>query len=125
MAVRLGPYSWSFWRELLKNSIQASLEWGLGQEPACLQSPSYGNICSPVSKQGIGPEKPRKTILTNKFDGFIEPGADIGLVVVLNRNTFVLVVVFKVVGAVGRDIYEGRDSQHVQHVFSGGMVGTA
>lgn len=45
--------------------------------------------------------------------------------VVLDRNTFVLVVVFKVVGAVGRDVNKGRDSHHVQHVFSGGMVGAA
>lgn len=83
---------------------------------AC-QSPSHGNICSPGSKKA--------RTLTDKFDGLVEPGADIGLVVVLHGDAFVLVVVFEVVGAVGRDVYEGRDSQHVQHVFSGGMVGTA
>ncbi len=64
-------------------------------------------------------------ILTDKFDSFIEPGTDVGFVVVLNRNTLVLIVVFKVVGAVGRDVNEGCDSQHVQHVFSGGVISTA
>lgn len=64
-------------------------------------------------------------ILTDKFDSFIEPGTDVGFVVVLNRNTLVLIVVFKVVGAVGRDVNKGCDSQHVQHVFSGGMISTA
>lgn len=64
-------------------------------------------------------------ILTNKFNGLVEPGTDVGFVVVLNRNTLVLIVVFKVVGAVGGDINEGRDSQHVQHVFSGGVISAA
>lgn len=43
---------------------------------------------------------PKKMTLTNKFDGLVEPGTDVGFVVVLNRNTLVLIVVFKVVGAV-------------------------
>lgn len=63
--------------------------------------------------------------LTDKFDGLVEPGADVGFVVVLYGNTLVLIVVLKVVGTVGRDVNEGRDSQHVQHVFSGGVIGTA
>lgn len=64
-------------------------------------------------------------ILTNKFDGLVEPGTDVSLVVVFNWNAFVLVVVFKVVGTVGRDVNKSGDPQHVQHVFSGSVISTA
>lgn len=43
-------------------------------------------------------------VLTDKFDCLVEPGADIGLVVVLDRDAFILEGVNKVVGAVGRDV---------------------
>lgn len=45
--------------------------------------------------------------------------------VVLDRDALVQIGVFKVVGAVGRDIDKSGDPQHVQHVFSGGMISTA
>lgn len=63
--------------------------------------------------------------LTNKFNSLIEPGADVGFVVVLHRNALILVVALKVIRAVGRDVDEGSDAQGVQHVFSGCVICTA
>ena len=48
-------------------------------------------------------------VLTNKLDSFVEPGADICFVVVLDWNTFVQERVLKVVWAVGRDVDECCD----------------
>ena len=63
--------------------------------------------------------------LTNKFNSFVEPGADVGFVVVLHRNALILVVSLEVIWAVGRDVDEGCDAEGVQHVFSGCMICTA
>lgn len=57
-------------------------------------------------------------MLTNKLDRHVEPGADVGLVVVLHRDALVEERVLEVVGAVGGDVDESGDAQHVQHVFS-------
>lgn len=43
-------------------------------------------------------------VLTNKLDGLVEPRANISFVVVLNGDALVEEGVFKVVGAVSRDI---------------------
>ena len=45
--------------------------------------------------------------------------------VVLHRNTFVLVRPFKVVGAVGGHVKQGWDSYAVQNLFLWGMEGAA
>lgn len=58
------------------------------------------------------------------LNGLHEPGADVGLVVVLHRDALVLVEPFEVVGAV-RDVQQGGDAQGVQHVSAGSMVGAA
>lgn len=34
-------------------------------------------------------------------------------------------MVLKMIGAVGRNVYECCDAQHVQHVFTGSVVGTS
>ncbi len=57
-------------------------------------------------------------VLTDKLDCLVEPGADVGFVVVLDRDALVEEGVLEVVGAVGRDVDQGGDPQHVQHVFS-------
>lgn len=56
-------------------------------------------------------------VLTDKLNGLVEPGADVGLVVVLHRDALVEERVLEVVGAVGRDVDESGDAKHVQHVF--------
>lgn len=60
--------------------------------------------------------------LTDKLDRLVEPGADVGFVIVLHRDALVEVRVLKMIGAVGRYIDESGDAQHVQHVLSGSMV---
>lgn len=60
--------------------------------------------------------------LTDKLDRLVEPGADVGFVIVLHGDALVEIRVFKMIGAVGRDIDESGDPQHVQHVLSGSMV---
>lgn len=45
--------------------------------------------------------------------------------VVFNWNALVLIMVLKMIGAVGGNINECCDAQHVQHVFTGCMVGTS
>lgn len=45
--------------------------------------------------------------------------------VVLDGDTLVLEGLFEVVGAVSGYVNESSDTQHVYHVLSGGMVGTA
>lgn len=72
-----------------------------------------------------GPRDPSQGQPTDILDGFHEPGADVSLVVVFHRDALVLIVSFKVVGAVGGDVQQGRDPQGVQHVSPGCMVGTA
>lgn len=67
----------------------------------------------------------RESSFTYEINRLIKPGADIRLVVVLHRDTLVLVVPFEVVGAVGRDVDQRRDPQGIQHVFPGGMVRAA
>lgn len=57
-------------------------------------------------------------ILTDKLNCLVEPGADIGFVVVLDGDAFVEEGALKVVWAVGRDVDQSGDPQHVQHVFS-------
>lgn len=57
-------------------------------------------------------------VLTDKLDCLVEPGADICLVVVLDRDALVEEGVLEVVGAVGGDVDQSGDPQHVQHVFS-------
>ena len=64
-------------------------------------------------------------LLTDKLDCLVEPGADIGFVVVLDRDALVDEGVLKVVRTVGRDVDESGDPQHVKHVFSRSMVSTA
>lgn len=71
-----------------------------------------------------GKKKSRRE-LTDKLNRLVEPGADVGFVVVLHRDALVEVRVLKMVGAVGGDIDESGDPQHVQHVFSGSMVRTS
>lgn len=63
--------------------------------------------------------------LTDKVDGLVEPGADVGFVIVLHGDALVEVRVLKMIGAVGGDVDESCDSQHVQHVLSGSMVRTS
>ena len=63
--------------------------------------------------------------LTDKLYCLVEPGADVGFVVVLDGDALVEVGVLEVVGTVGGDVDESGDPQHVKHVFSGGMVSTA
>lgn len=57
-------------------------------------------------------------VLTDKLYRLVEPGADISLVVVLDGDALVEEGVLEVVGAVGGDIDQSGDAQHVQHVFS-------
>lgn len=57
-------------------------------------------------------------VLTNKLNRLVEPGTDVGFVVVLHRDALVEKRVLEVVGAVGGDVDESGDAQHVQHVFS-------
>lgn len=64
-------------------------------------------------------------VLTDELDRLVEPRADIGFVVVLDGDALVEEGVLKVVGTVGRHIDKGGDPQHLQHVFSGGMVSAA
>lgn len=60
--------------------------------------------------------------LTDKLDCLVEPGADVGFVIVLHGDALVEVRVLKMIGAVGRDVDESGDPHHVQHVLSGSMV---
>lgn len=64
-------------------------------------------------------------VLTDKLDCLVEPGADIGFVVVLDGDALVEEGVLEVVGAVGRDVDKSGDPKHVQHVFSRSVVSTA
>lgn len=73
----------------------------------------------------IGDHSTVVKILTDKLDRLVEPGADVSFVIVLHRDALVDVRVLKMIGAVGRDVDESGDAQHVQHVLSGSMVGAS
>lgn len=83
-----------------------------------------GNSCDRRSHLAVRGVK-MLDVLTNKLDCLVEPGADIGFVVVLDRDALVEVGVLKVVWTVGRDVDESGDPQHVKHVFSRSMVSAA
>lgn len=77
-------------------------------------------LTATIGKHGTSVKHLRE--LTDKLDRLVEPGADVGFVIVLHGDAFVEVRVLKMIGAVGRDIDESGDAQHVQHVLSGSMV---
>lgn len=57
---------------------------------------------------GTGPTySPKKLKLTDKLNGFYEPGADVLFMVVLHRNALVLVDPLEVVGTVRGHIEQG------------------
>lgn len=84
-------------------------------------------VCAPTAATGDHSKSMVKMLreLTDKLDRLIEPGADVGFVVVLHWDALVEVRVLKMVGAVGRDIDESGDPQHVKHILPGSMVRTS
>lgn len=50
---------------------------------------------------GVRQKSQESVPFTYKVDCLVEPGADVGLVVVLHRNALVLVVTLKMVGTIG------------------------
>lgn len=66
----------------------------------------------------------RWVLLTNKCDGFLEPGREIGILRVFNRNGQISELIRKVVIARSRDIYHSCHSQLFKkfHVASMAMV---
>lgn len=63
--------------------------------------------------------------LTYELNGLQEPAADVLFVVVLHWDAFVLVRPLKVVGAVGRHVQQGGDSNAIQNLLLWGVEGTA
>lgn len=63
--------------------------------------------------------------LTDVLNCLHEPGADVSFVVILHRDTLVLVVPLEMVGAVWGDVQQGCDTQCIKHVPPGSMVGAA
>ena len=55
--------------------------------------------------------------LTYELDSLQEPAADVFFVVVLHRDTFVLVHPLEVVWTVGRHVQQGGDSYGVQNLL--------
>lgn len=80
------------------------------------------DMCSPRRER----ERLRSAdALTYKLDRLVEPGADVSFVVVLDGDALVEEGVLEVVGAIGRDVDQGSDPQHVEHVFPRSMVSAA
>lgn len=83
-------------------------------------------VCAPTAATGDHSKSMGKTLreLTDELDRLVEPGADVGFVVVLHWDALVEVRALKMVGAVGGDIDESGDPQHVKHILPGSMVRT-
>lgn len=69
--------------------------------------------------------KSHTSSLTYELNSLQEPAADVFFMVVLHRNTFVLVRPLEVVGTVGGHIQQGGDSYGVQDLFLWGVEGAA
>lgn len=110
-----GRFGGNFW----KFEFSEGEGWGVR-----LPKPVYANIYSSFVTDRE-PIADKQTILTDKFNRLVEPGTDVCFVVVFDRNALVLIMVLEMIGAVSRYIDECRDAQHVQHVFTGSMVGTS
>lgn len=64
----------------------------------------YGHLCICALRDC------QKNKLTDELDGLQKPAADVLFMVVLHRDTFILVRALKVVGAVRRDVEQRRDA---------------